>query len=45
MDRLREVYHKLLEADIAIKTGKMDGEIALDILVAELGQQGAVMSR
>lgn len=34
--RLREVFHKLLEADLAIKTGKFEGEIALDILVAEL---------
>lgn len=40
--RLREVFHKLLEADLSIKTGKLDGEIALDILVAELGQKGAV---
>ncbi len=40
--RLREVFHKLLEADLSIKTGKLDGEIALDILVAELGQRGAV---
>jgi DNA polymerase-3 subunit delta len=36
--RLREVYHKLLESDLAIKTGKYDGELALDILVAELCQ-------
>ncbi|MGD0795573.1 MAG: hypothetical protein ABR958_08355 [Dehalococcoidales bacterium] len=42
LDRLKEVFHKLLEADMAIKTGKMEGEIALDILVAELGQKGAV---
>jgi DNA polymerase-3 subunit delta len=40
--RIREVYHKLLEADITIKTGKMDGELALDVLIAELGQRGAV---
>jgi DNA polymerase-3 subunit delta len=39
--RLREVYHRLLEADISIKTGKYDGDLALDILVAELGQKGA----
>jgi DNA polymerase III subunit delta len=45
MDKLREVYHKLLEADLAIKTGKMDGEIALEILVAELGQKGAVPAK
>ena len=35
--RIREVYHKLLETDIAIKTGKMEGELALDVLIAELG--------
>jgi DNA polymerase-3 subunit delta len=40
--RLREVYHRLLEADLSIKTGKYDGELALSILVAELGQRGAV---
>ena len=40
--RLSEVYHKLLEADLAIKTGKYDGELALNILIAELGQRGAV---
>jgi DNA polymerase-3 subunit delta len=40
--RIRDVYHKLLETDIAIKTGKMDGELALDVLIAELGQRGAV---
>ena len=38
--RLREVYHKLLEADIAIKTGKYESELALNILVAELEQPG-----
>jgi len=37
--RLREVYNKLLEADLAIKTGKYDGELALDILLAEICQQ------
>jgi DNA polymerase-3 subunit delta len=36
--RLREVYHRLLEADLAIKTGKYDGELALNILITELGQ-------
>ena len=42
MVRLREAFHKLLEADLSIKTGKLDSEIALDILVAELGQKGSV---
>jgi DNA polymerase-3 subunit delta len=40
--RLRELYHRLLETDISIKTGIMEGEIALNILVAELGQRGSV---
>ena len=42
--RLREVYHRLLEADLAIKTGKYDGDLALDILIAELTQTGRVRS-
>ncbi|MDD4860219.1 MAG: DNA polymerase III subunit delta [Dehalococcoidales bacterium] len=37
LERLAEVYRRLLEADIAIKTG-YDGELALNILVAELCQ-------
>jgi len=40
MGRLREVYQKLLETDLAIKTGKYDGELALNILIAELCQRG-----
>lgn len=35
-ERLFKVYHKLLETDIAIKTGKWKDELALDLLVAEL---------
>ena len=42
--RLKEAYHKLLEADLSIKTGKYDGELALDILLAELCQRDAVSS-
>lgn len=42
--RLREVYHRLLETDLSIKTGKYDGDLALDILIAELAQPGAVRS-
>ena len=38
-ERLKEVYHKLLETDIAIKTGKYEGELALNMLVAELCQR------
>jgi DNA polymerase-3 subunit delta len=40
--RLRELYHRLLETDVSIKTGKLEGEIALNILVAELAQRGGV---
>jgi DNA polymerase-3 subunit delta len=36
MDGLKQTYKKLLETDLAIKTGKFDGDLALDILVAEL---------
>ncbi|MDI6814722.1 MAG: DNA polymerase III subunit delta, partial [Dehalococcoidales bacterium] len=36
--RLKEVYHKLLETDLSIKTGKYEGELALNILIAELCQ-------
>ncbi len=39
-ERLKQVYCKLLEADLSIKTGKCDGELALNILVAELCQRG-----
>lgn len=38
LGRLREVYHKLLETDLAIKTGKCDGDLALDLLITDLGQ-------
>ncbi|MFC2039393.1 DNA polymerase III subunit delta [Chloroflexota bacterium] len=34
--RLEQVYRKLLETDLAIKRGVWTGEIALDLLVAEL---------
>lgn len=36
MVRIRDVYRRLLAADIFIKTGKYSGETALNILVAEL---------
>lgn len=42
MERLREVYNKLLETDLAIKTGKYDGELALNLLIADLCQQARV---
>ena len=37
--RLIEVYHRLLEADLSIKTGRYDGELTLNILIAELCQR------
>lgn len=40
--RLRELYHRLLDTDISIKTGKLDGELALTILIAESGQKRAI---
>jgi DNA polymerase III subunit delta len=36
MSRWRDFYHRLLDTDIAIKTGKYDDELALVILVTEL---------
>jgi len=39
MERLRELYHRLLETDLAIKTGKLEGDLAMDILIVELGQK------
>ena len=38
LERIRKAYEKLLEADINIKTGKYEGDLALDLLVVELGQ-------
>ncbi|MBL7209305.1 MAG: DNA polymerase III subunit delta [Dehalococcoidia bacterium] len=36
LERVKSAYHGLLEADIAIKTGKYDGDLALGLLVIEL---------
>jgi DNA polymerase-3 subunit delta len=36
MPQLEAIYHKLLDIDEAIKTGKTDGDIALDTFVAAL---------
>jgi len=38
LERIKEVYHKLLETDLSIKTGRYEDELALNILVAELCQ-------
>ncbi len=34
--KLEGIYHRLLETDISIKTGKCDGELALDLLINDL---------
>jgi DNA polymerase-3 subunit delta len=39
MARLKEIYTKLLETDLAIKTGRYNGELAVNILVAELSRR------
>ncbi len=39
LERLKAVYRKLLEADLAIKTGKFEGGLALNLLIAELCPQ------
>jgi DNA polymerase III subunit delta len=39
MAKLSDFYHRLLDADIAIKTGKYDDELALIILISELASQ------
>ena len=36
MDRLKEIYQSLLATDLSIKTGKLEGDLAVNILVAEL---------
>jgi DNA polymerase-3 subunit delta len=35
-DKLKDIYRKLLETDLAIKTGKYEGDLALEILIADL---------
>ena len=34
--RLKEIYLKILETDLAIKTGRFEGDLALNLLIAEL---------
>ncbi len=36
LPQLEAIYHKLLEIDVGIKTGKTEGDVALDTLVAAL---------
>jgi DNA polymerase-3 subunit delta len=41
--RIKDVYHKLLETDTAIKTGRYASpEMALEVLVVELGQRNII---
>jgi DNA polymerase-3 subunit delta len=39
MEQLETVYRKLLETDVAIKTGQMDDVLALDMLVVGLSRK------
>ena len=34
LDRLRDIYHRLLDTDLAIKTGRYEGELALEVFIA-----------
>ncbi len=36
MDRLKSIYGQLLESDVSMKTGQYEGELAIELLVAEL---------
>ncbi len=38
LPRLEEIYRRLLETDIAIKTGRSESVVALDLLIVELTQ-------
>ena len=42
LPRLKQIYRQLLEADLAMKTGRYDSELALDLLVADLCQRTAI---
>ena len=44
LERLKEIYEKLLETDLAIKTGRCDGDLALNILAAELCESCSLSS-
>jgi DNA polymerase-3 subunit delta len=37
-DGLEAIYQRLLEIDVNAKTGEMDGEVALDVLIARLAE-------
>ena len=41
LERLKSVYKRLLQADLSIKTGRYDGGLALNLLIADLCPQPA----
>ena len=36
LTRLKQIYQQLLDADLSLKTGRLDGDVALNLLVADL---------
>ena len=36
IDQLKKIYHKIFKIDFDIKTGKIEAEMALDLLIAEI---------
>ena len=38
-ERLRAIYAQLLESDVSMKTGRYEGELAVELLIAELCQR------
>ena len=36
IDQLKKIYHKIFKIDFDIKTGKIESEMALDLLIAEI---------
>ena len=39
LERFKQVYHKLLQADLSIKTGRYEGGLTLNLLIADLCPQ------
>jgi DNA polymerase-3 subunit delta len=40
LEKLKTIYRSLLATDLAIKTGKLEGDLAVNILVADLCEKG-----
>jgi DNA polymerase-3 subunit delta len=36
LEELKKIYHKIFKVDFSIKTGKIEAELALDLLIAEI---------